>query len=272
MFVLKDVIQQGKIALERYSSDSYVRDKKLLFVHSAGTGSWMWKNFLNYFAQNGYESWGLNLRGHHLAPPVEDWGQVGAEAYLEDIESAVKLTGENVVLIGHSMSGLLVLKCAERLDVRAVIVSQSGPPRSVMEQQGIEIGKPETPEVPRASDDKVISPVKDREAVISTLFDKNNVDDESISIFLEKMGEESVRAAGEIVNLEISPEKIAGPVYILGFDTGKLGMKMPVDINRLMAESYNAKGFAIIEPGGHNYMLERNWRDYAVQFEAWLSL
>jgi hypothetical protein len=27
----------------------------------------------------------------------------------------------------------------------------------------------------------------------------------------------------------------------------------------------------IIEPGGHDYMLEKNWQDFACQFETWIA-
>ena len=53
----------------------------------------MWKNFLSYFAERGYDAWALNLRGHHLSGPVDDWGEVGVAEYLEDIDQGVKKMG-----------------------------------------------------------------------------------------------------------------------------------------------------------------------------------
>ena len=85
-----DVVKVGNIALEHYLPDKEIKDKKLLFVHSSGHGSWMWKNFLSYFAERGYDAWALNLRGHHLSDPVADWNEVGVAEYLEDIGKAVK--------------------------------------------------------------------------------------------------------------------------------------------------------------------------------------
>jgi hypothetical protein len=38
----------------------------------------------------------------------------------------------------------------------------------------------------------------------------------------------------------------------------------------VLAEEYHAKGLRTIEPGGHNYMLEKNWKEYAIQFETWI--
>lgn len=36
----------------------------LLFIHGAWHGAWCWEKFLSYFAEHGYESHALSLRGH----------------------------------------------------------------------------------------------------------------------------------------------------------------------------------------------------------------
>ena len=42
-----------------------MRSTPLLFVHGAWHGAWCWEeNFLPYFAQAGYHSHALDLRGH----------------------------------------------------------------------------------------------------------------------------------------------------------------------------------------------------------------
>ena len=110
MNVKNEIVKSGNVSLEHFYTDEEPNDTKLLFIHRAGHGSWMWKNFLSYFAQKNYDSWALNLRGHHLSDPVHDWAEVGMKEYLEDIDRAVQGIGDNIVLIGHSMSGLLILK------------------------------------------------------------------------------------------------------------------------------------------------------------------
>ncbi len=267
-----NVVKVGSVALEHYLPDGQIKDKKLLFVHSSGHGSWMWKNFLSYFAEQGYDAWALNLRGHHLSGPVEDWGNVGVSEYLEDIDHGVKTAGGNVVLVGHSMSGLLILKYAESHQVAGLIVSQSGPPKSMMQKRGIELKGGMPGKGQRKVTEKAILPMKDREKVKAILFDKGNVDEESIDLVLEMIGEESVRATGEIMQMELAPENIASPVFILGFDASKIGLEVPVDLNKVLAEELKARDYKVIEPGGHNYMLEKNWQEFAQQFKKWISI
>jgi pimeloyl-ACP methyl ester carboxylesterase len=266
-----DVVKVGNIALEHYLPDKEIKDKKLLFVHSSGHGSWMWKNFLSYFAERGYDSWALNLRGHHLSDPVKDWGKVGVSEYLEDIGKAVKKVRGNVVLVGHSMSGLLILKYAESQQVAGLIVSQSGLPKPMMQKKGIEIKGSMPGKGQREIKAGAIVPMEDRKMIKSVLFDSGNVDEESVDLVLKMMGEESARVGGEIMRMELAPEKITSPVYVLGFDISKIGIQTPVDLSKVLAEELRARDYKVIEPGGHNYMLEKNWQEFARQFEVWMS-
>jgi len=266
-----EVVKIKNLALEHYLSEKEIKDKRILFVHSSGHGSWMWKNFLSYFAERGYDSWALNLRGHHLSDPVDDWEKVGVSEYLEDIAKAVDRVGGDVVLVGHSMSGLLILKYAESHRVAGLIVSQSGLPRSLMQEKGIEIKGPMPGKGQREIKSGAIMPMKDRALVEKMLFDKDNVEKESVDLVLKMLGEESAKVGGEIMQMELVREKISAPLYVLGFDASKIGIKMPVDLNKVLAEELKARDYKVIEPGGHDYMLEKNWQEYAHQFEVWIN-
>ena len=264
-------VKVDNLVLEHYLPDKEIKDKRILFVHSSGHGSWMWKNFLSYFAERGYDSWAVNLRGHHLSDPVDDWEKVGVSEYLEDIAKAVNKIGGDVVLVGHSMSGLLVLKYAESHRVAGLIVSQSGLPRSLMQKRGIEIKGPMPGKGQREVKAGAIMPMKDRALVEKMLFDRDNVEEKNIDLVLKMLGEESARVGGEIMQMELVPEKISSPLYVLGFDANKIGIKMPVDLNKVLAEELKARDYKVIEPGGHDYMLEKNWQEFAHQYKVWIS-
>ena len=266
-----EIVKIGNLALEHSYDDAEHKDVHLLFVHSAGHGSWMWKNFLSYFGQRQYHSWALNLRGHHLSGPVNDWAEVGVKEYLEDIDQSVKKIGNPVVLIGHSMSGLLILKYAEFKTLKALIVSQSGPPKSMLQKRGIEIKGAMPKGGQSLLTDKARLPMKDRDMVKAVLFDKGNVEEEVVTFVVENLGEESRRAGTEVMQMEVDPANISAPVYVLGFDSSKIGMQVPVDVNKVLAEEFNASDYKVIEPGGHDYMLEKNWLDFARQFETWIA-
>ena len=48
--------------------DKKTKAKNILFVHGICVGAWVWEDhFLPYFANEGYNSWALSLRGHGLS-------------------------------------------------------------------------------------------------------------------------------------------------------------------------------------------------------------
>ena len=270
MALSTEVVRTGVIALEHYIPARCTSDVKILFVHSSGHGSWMWKNFLSFFAENGYDAWAINLRGHHLSDPVEDWEKVGVSEYLSDIEEGLERIGGKVVLVGHSMSGLLILKYAESHQVAGLIVSQSGIPKAMMKERGITFEGPAPGKGKRAIEDGAIMPMKDREQVKALLFDEDNVTDETVSFVIKMIGKESARVGMEIMNMELKPEKISAPLFVLGFNAAKIGITVSVDLNKVLAEELKAKAYTVIEPGGHDYMLEKNWKTFAHQFQEWV--
>ena len=107
--------------------------------------------------------------------------------------------------------------------------------------------------------------------VKAVLFDKGNVEEEVVTFVLENLGEESLRAGTEIMQIDVDPASISSPIYVLGFDSSKIGLQVPIDVNKVLAEEFKARDYKVIEPGGHDYMLEKNWQDFAHQFETWID-
>ena len=48
------------------------------------------------------------------------------------------------------------------------------------------------------------------------------------------------------------------------------GVPLYSDLSEALAAYYSARDFRIIEPGGHMFMLEKNWGDFAGLIEKWL--
>jgi hypothetical protein len=169
------------------------------------------------------------------------------------------------------MSGLLILMYAESHEVAGLIVSQSGAPMPVLQRRGVDLKGMAPSGNKKRVQGKAIMPLNDREKLKAKLFDRENVDEKTVDLVLDKMGEESVRASGEIMQMELFADKISAPIYMLGFDLAKLGVTMPADPCKILADEVKARDFKVIEPGGHNYMLEKNWKAFAEQFETWIE-
>jgi pimeloyl-ACP methyl ester carboxylesterase len=113
------------VAIERPASP---RGKPpVLLIHGMFSGAWYWEGYQRLLAERGYESYALDLRGHHDSRPVPDIGKVRVRDFVEDALEIAR-TLANPVVIGHSMGGLIAQKVAESLPCRALVLICAAPP------------------------------------------------------------------------------------------------------------------------------------------------
>jgi pimeloyl-ACP methyl ester carboxylesterase len=259
------------IAVEVFAPEREQHSVPILFVHGSSCGSWLWRNYLQFFASRGWTCYALNLRGHHLSDPVEDWGEVGVEAYLEDVAKIITWIGRDLMLIGHSMGGVLAQKQAERRNPRKLVLLHTGAPASALREIDFNAFLKRGKEQGRVTRDKVVESDSDPQKLIGYMFDRGNVEQEVLLACHKIMGKESARALQEMQGVEVDAQKINCPVYVLGFDLKKIGLAYPVDLNQVLARYYNARDVQIIEPGGHLFMIEKNWEAFARLIEKWIN-
>ena len=96
-------------------------EQALVFVHCWSCDKNYWQNQLEYFG-NKYTVIAIDLAGHgESGLDREDWT---VENYGKDVKAVVEKENlSNVILIGHSMGGPVVLSAAEQLgdEVKALI-------------------------------------------------------------------------------------------------------------------------------------------------------
>lgn len=88
------------------------RRPSLLFLHGVGGGAWSWQPQHAELTEE-FGCFSCETRGHGAATPVADAGL--ADAYQDASEAlrcAHDLSGQQVVLVGHSMGGLIALALA----------------------------------------------------------------------------------------------------------------------------------------------------------------
>jgi hypothetical protein len=69
-------------------------------VHGAFLGAWCWDLLIPELEARGHEAVAMDL-------PLED-PDAGAVRYAEEVLQALQGAGDDVVLVGHSMSGLFI--------------------------------------------------------------------------------------------------------------------------------------------------------------------
>lgn len=83
----------------------------LLFVHGAWHGAWCWEDYyLPYFAQQGFAAHALDLRGHGQSPNSKSLRFTSLNNYVDDVAQAIAQIEGDVIVIGHSMGGMIVQK------------------------------------------------------------------------------------------------------------------------------------------------------------------
>lgn len=102
----------------------------LLFIHGAYAGAWVWdEHFLAYFAEHGYESHAVSLRGHGGSDGLDTLCWTSLADYVEDVAEAVRRIGRPPALIGHSMGGMVAQSYRQAHDdVPATVLMASLPP------------------------------------------------------------------------------------------------------------------------------------------------
>ncbi|MGA2305356.1 MAG: alpha/beta fold hydrolase [Acidimicrobiales bacterium] len=87
--------------------------KTFVLVHGGGHGGWCWQRMASVLRNRGHQVWTPTLTGfgerHHL-----DHGQVTFDTMVTDVAAVLEFEDlHDVVLVGHSMGGVIVPRVAE---------------------------------------------------------------------------------------------------------------------------------------------------------------
>lgn len=241
----------------------------LVFVHGAYVGAWCWEeHFLPWFAERGFPSYALSLRGHGKSAGREQLHSFGLADFADDLEAVLADLGRPAVLIGHSMGALVVQKYLERGERRAAAAAFVCPvppfgvlPSSFMlawtrpalfsEINGLAVGR-------RVS----------RGALHEALF-AGPVDNERIERYYARMQPESRRALLDMSGWGLPQTwRLELPAaLVLGAERDALiGASAARTTAQLLGAQYREL------PGlGHAVMLDPGWRAAAEALEGWLA-
>ena len=96
----------------------------IIFIHGGCQGSWVFQNYLSFFAESGWESHALKWFNHNgsqsLSP--ERFIVRGLEDVKEVIALVVSTLSVPPILVAHSMGGMAAQKFAKENDLRALVL------------------------------------------------------------------------------------------------------------------------------------------------------
>jgi len=104
----------------------------ILFLHGLGGNMKVWNTQLSHFQKKGYQTVAFDLRGHGLSGRPKDIKDYALDKFAEDIITFLKIYPQKeVVIVGHCLGGMVVLKIVECLKIKPkaiILVSTSVDP------------------------------------------------------------------------------------------------------------------------------------------------
>ena len=239
----------------------------LLFVHGTGHAAWCWdENFLPYFAEKGFSSHAVSLRGHGKSEGYDKLKWASISDYVSDVHQAAYELAKTPVVIGHSLGGLVAAKYLEKHEAPAGILFAPSPSEGML-RSGLKL-QFQNPmlfaKVALRQDYAVMFATPERAKKFLFSID---VDDSKIAKYVERFGKESYRAALEMIYNLPKPKNIKTPLLIVGAKNDAL--IAPEKIEKT-ARVFNAD-CKIFPDMAHDMMLERGWQTVADFMIKWLE-
>ncbi|VAV95863.1 hypothetical protein MNBD_ACTINO01-2617 [hydrothermal vent metagenome] len=237
----------------------------LLFVHGAWHGAWCWtEHFTGYFADRGYTSYAIDLRGHGASPGNLRTARIAH--YVADVRRVAVELSAPPILIGHSMGGLIVQQYLARYRARAGVL-MAPVPRTGAIGATWRVVTSHPLAFLRANATLSLGPiVDDPDRAISLLFGPKMGRDAAIH-YAAMLQDESYLAYLEMILELPHPSRVKDPVLVLG--AGEDAVFSPAEVEAT-ARAYRTE--AIMFPGmGHDMMLEPDWSDPADAMATWLA-
>jgi pimeloyl-ACP methyl ester carboxylesterase len=240
----------------------------LLFIHGTFHTALCWDvHFLDYFAQHGYASHAVNLRGHGKSEGREKLRWTRIADYVEDVASAVQQLPSPPVLIGHSMGGFITQKYLEDHDSPAAVLLSSPSPSGML-PTAIREARQHPLVFAKVNLTFNLLPLIATPQLTRDAFFSKDLPDEQLLEYWKQTQDDSYRAFLDMVAIDLpKPAKVKTPLLVLG--VGRDNMIAPREIEAT-GRAYNTHA-EIIADVAHNSMLEPGWRAVAERILVWLK-
>jgi pimeloyl-ACP methyl ester carboxylesterase len=245
------------------------RKPPLLFVHGGYSDAWVWEPyFLPWFAEKGYASHALSLRGHGASAGRETLFVTGLDDFAADVEHVTAGLPGPPVLIGHSMGAAIVERLLATRPVRAAALLSPVPPAGLLTMATrLATGPAEYP-LPFSQFDPAGMSRHVLEAFQPFYFS----DDVAPEILAEASSHLCAESPRVLLDLSMRlhwqlPERAGVPLFVLGAEGDRIST--PDDV-RATARHHGVE--ATLVPGlAHMLMLERKWERPAKELLRWLG-
>ena len=236
----------------------------LLLVHGLSGGAWYWARYQRFFAERGWTSYAVDLRGRGASRPVPDPGRVSMMDCVRDALDVARALPEPPVVIGHSMGGLVAQKVAEAGAARAAVLLCSAPPRGIpVISRALAVRQ--LKHVPAMLASRPIAGARaDHDALTF-----NRVPEEERGALFDRLVPESGRVARELSlgTVAVDARRVRCPV--LSASAAEDRFVRP-SVGRKIARKYGA-AYRLFAGHGHFIIWEPGWERPAAEIEHWMA-
>jgi pimeloyl-ACP methyl ester carboxylesterase len=240
----------------------------LLFLHGALHGAWCWDvHFLDYFAQHGYVSHAVDLRGHGNSEGQEHLRWIRIADFVEDVATMVEQLPSPPILIGHSLGGFTIQKYLEDHIAPAAVLLSSPSPAGLL-SVALKNARRHPLLFAKVNLTFSLFPLISTPALVREAFFSEDLPEQQLLAYWKQMQDDSYMAYLDMVALDLpKPARVKTPMLILGAERDNMISLREIDAT---ARAYNTQ--AEIIPGvAHNSMLELRWQSVAERILAWLN-
>ena len=265
---MRDTIRMGDLVLD-VAIPARASRPPMLMVHGIMGGAWYFAKWLDFFAARGHPAYALNLRGHHGSRPVADMGKVSVMDYVTDVRDAARGVAERhegarLILVGHSMGGLIAQKAAESFAVAVLVLLSSAPPRGIL-LFSWPLFRRQMKHVPAMLASRpVIADPADNDALFL-----NRLSPSEALALAPRWTSTSGRAGREMTlgSIAVDAKLIRCPAIVVA---GADDVAIPPRIQRKIARKYGAN-FRVYDGHAHFLIWEPGWERIAGDVAAWLD-
>jgi pimeloyl-ACP methyl ester carboxylesterase len=239
----------------------------LLFVHGAWHAAWCWnEHFLPYFAEQGYVSTALSLRGHGESDNDKSLKTTRIKDYVADVASVAAELDEPPVVVGHSMGGLVTQIYLEKHPAAGGVLLASDPVKGAL-RTTLRIAAKHPVAFLKANLTWDLYPIVATPKLAREAFFSEDLPVEIIDDYFEHLQSEAYLAYLDMLFRLPKPSKVRVPMLVMGGELDTIFSTAEVEAT---AVAYGTE--AVIVPGAaHDMMLDSEWQSVADRILLWLE-
>ena len=247
------------------------RPTPVLFVHGAWHGAWCWDEyFLSHFAECGYDTYALSLRGHGKSAGHERLRWSGAADFVADVEQVVQGLPASPIIVAHSMGGFVLQKYLEKHSAPAAVLLASIPPAgSLGFVLRLLVRYPLV--VLKVLLTLRLYPVMETAEMAQHWCFSPDLPPDKVAAYHAQIGDESFRVLLDTLVLNLPrPARVrqnGTPLLVLGAEIDRIISTNEV---RATARAYGTEA-EFFPNMAHDMMLETGWQAVADRIHSWLG-